>query len=503
MERFGDPQIINNNKTSNPQSTKNESLNIGCNITENEEIFKRIFLNSSDILFRQIDIHGQTKMLLIYVDGMVDTDLIISNVLEPLMYEGLPQGLGSIENLAQMFEKERISVLQMKKLSNREDIAEHILKGNLAILVNGESMALLADVKKIETRSISEPTMEPALRGSRESFTENLRTNTTMLRRIIASPKLKIESLKIGELTKTDVAVVYIKGIVTESVLSEVLYRIKQIKTNGILESGIIEQYIEETHFSPFPQILNSERPDVVSAGLLEGRVAILTNGTPIALMVPMTFWAGLQAPDDYHQRFMFVVMIRWIRYIFTIFSLLLPSLYIALTNFHPEMLPADLMLNIAALRERAPFPTLIEVLLMEFMFEALQEAGIRLPKQIGPLVSIVGALVLGEAAVSAGIISAPVVIVVSASGIASFIIPRYSFSFPMRMLRIPLMVLSGIFGLFGTAIGISTIFIHLLQLSSFGTPYLAPVAPSNKHRLKDVLIRRPKKLTDKKEDHS
>jgi len=501
MGRVGESDVANKQNSNISQTTGNVNRNIGSSIIENEKTFKSMFQHSSDIMYREITIHDQTKLLLIYVDGMVNTDIIVSNILEPLMYKGLPQGLGAVESVIEMFEQERFSVLQTKKVSNIEEISEHILKGNLAILVDGEQFALLADVKKIETRSISDSAIEPALRGSRESFTENLRTNTTMMRRILATPKLKIESLKIGDLTKTDVAVVYIEGIVSPPVLNEVLKRLKGIQTNGILESGIIEQYIEEAQFSPFPQILNSERPDVVAASLLEGRVAILTNGTPFSLIVPMTFWSGLQAPDDYHQRFLFVAMIRWVRYIFTILSVFLPSIYIALTNFHPEMVPPELMLNIAALRERAPFPTVIEVLLMEFMFEGLQEAGLRLPKQIGPLVSIVGALVIGEAAVSAGIISAPVVIVVATGGIASFIIPRYSFSFPLRMLRFPLIILSGILGLFGIAIGISTILIHLLHLQSFGTPYLSPVAPLNKRGLKDVLLRWPQKMVKKEED--
>ncbi|MFB5195832.1 spore germination protein [Neobacillus sp. KR4-4] len=503
MGLFGNTQQINEGKSNSNLSAENMDKNIGKNILENVETFKKIFNRSSDIKFREIKIQSITKLFLIYVDGMVNTDIVTSNILEPLMYAGLPQGLGAVDSVSEMLEQDRFTVLQTKKVSSVNDISEAILKGNLALFIDGESIALLADVKKIETRSIQESILEPALRGSRESFTENLRTNTTLLRRIIASPTLKIEELIIGKLTRTDVAVVYIEGVASKSVVDEVLNRVKKIQMNGVLESGIIEESIEENHFSPFPQIMNSERPDVVAAGLLEGKVAILTSGTPVTLIAPMTFWAGVQAPDDYHQRFLFIMMIRWVRYIFTILSVLLPSLYIALTNYHPEMVPPKLMLNIAALRERAPFPTVIEILLMEFIFEGLQEAGIRLPKQIGPLVSIVGALVIGEAAVSAGIISGPIVIVVSAAGIASFIIPRYSFGFPLRMLRFPLLILTGIFGLFGTSIGICTIFIHLLNLQSFGTPYLSPLAPLNKHGLKDVLIRWPRRLVKNERDHS
>jgi spore germination protein len=505
MGWFGKLDVWKNKLTSNNNpSIENPNQNLSKTIIENEQIFKNMFQNCSDVMFREVTIQGQTKLLLIYVDGMVNTDLITANVLKPLMYDGLPQGLGTIDSIAQMFEQELLSVLQTQKLSSFGDIAEHILRGNVAILVDGENAALLTDVANFETRAIDESPNEAVLRGSRESFTEHLRTNTTMMRRIFATPKLKMESFKVGKLTKTDVVVAYMDGKVSMSVLNEVRKRIDRIQIDGILESGYIEEAIEDTHFSPFPQMLNSERPDVVSAGLLEGKVAILTNGTPFALIVPMTFWDGLQAPDDYYERFLFVSLNRWIRYIFAIFSVFFPSLYIALTNFHQEMVPPNLMMSIASLREKSPFPTMIEVFIMEFMFEGLREAGIRLPKQIGPLVSIVGALVIGEAAVRAGIISAPIVIVVSAAGISSFVIPRYRFGFPLRMIRFPLLILSGIFGLFGIAVGIIALIIHLIQLSPFGTPYLTPVAPLISRSLKDLFLRWPRRLaihTDPKDE--
>lgn len=470
-------------------------MDVGNNITENEKILKNMFLNCSDIIFRDITIHGQIRVLFIFVDGMVNINIITSNVLKPLMYNGLPQGLGTIDSIAQMCDQELFSVLQTKKLSNIGDIAAHILKGSVAILADGENIALLADISKFETRAIEEPVNESSIRGSKEGFTELLRINTTMLRRILATPRLKFESLILGELSQTDVVIAYIEGIVSIDVLNKVRNRINCIQIEAILESGYIEESIEDTHLSPFPQMLVTERPDNVAAGLLKGKVAILVNGSSCALIVPMTFWEGLQAPDDYYERFLFVSMIRWVRYIFTLFSVLFPSIYIALTNFHMEMVPHELMMTIAALRERAPFPTVIEVFMMEFMFEGLREAGIRLPKQIGPLVSVVGALVIGEAAVRAGIISAPIVIVVAAAGISSFIIPQFRSAFPLRMLRFPLLILSGTFGLFGLGVGICAIFIHLVQLSPFGIPYLIPVTPLRAHKLKDTLIRWPRKL--------
>ncbi|GLX70610.1 putative membrane protein YfkQ [Paenibacillus glycanilyticus] len=467
---------------------------VGPHLGDNEQTLKSIFEHCSDIVFRRLSLRGDDKLLLVYVDGMIDKELVQSSMLKPLLYHGVPQGLGVLDSLAQMCEQELVAALVAKKVTAFEECTELILRGQIAFLAEGEASILLADVSQFETRSIEEPSNEAALRGSRESFTEQIRTNTTMLRRIIVTPDLKMESFHVGKLTKTEVILAYIEGLPSPTLLDEVRTRVKAIDIQGVLESGYIEEYIEDTGYSPFPQIMSTERADVVSAGLMEGKISLLVNGTPNVLVVPMTFWDGLQAPDDYYERFMYVTMNRWIRYLFALFSLLFPSIYIALTTFHPEMVPPKLMLNITGLREQSPFPTVIEVFMMEFMFEGLREAGIRLPQQIGPLVSIVGALVIGQAAVEAGIISAPIVIVVSAAGISSFVIPRYRFGYPMRMLRFPLLVMSGLFGLFGLALGLILILSHLIQLNPMGTPYLEPLAPTKKNKLRNVLWRRPRK---------
>lgn len=476
--------------------TSDLNQTIGTSLQENERLFRSVFRNCSDVKFRDIAVHEEAVLLLIYADGLVNADFLMAHVIKPFLYGGLPYGLWRLESIADMLRQELVSVLRTNKLTEAGEIAERVLKGEVAILVDGEPEALLADVVKFEKRAVVEPSGEVTLRGSRESFTEQLRTNTSMLRRVFTTPDLKMESFQVGKLTKTDVIMTYMEGIASDAVIDEVRSRIHRIRLNGVLESGYIEESIEDSHLSPFPQVLNSERPDVVASALLEGKIAVLTDGSPNALIVPMSFWAGLQAPDDYFERSLFVSLNRWIRYSFALLSVLLPSTYIALTNFHPEMIPTRLMLSIASLRERAPFPTVIEVIVMEFVFEGLREAGIRLPKQIGPLVSIVGALVIGEAAVRAGIISAPIVIIVSTAGIASFIIPRYGFTFPLRMIRFPLLILSGLFGLFGTAVGIMAVLIHLIGLRPFGTPYLSPLAPLDGRRLKDVLLRWPRKQT-------
>ncbi|MBO7743547.1 spore germination protein [Paenibacillus sp. MWE-103] len=472
---------------------------LGADLSVNRLALERAFRNCSDIVYRELPLQEDRSILLVYVDGMIDVELIAANVLQPLLYKGLPQGLGAIDSIAKAFEQQLFAVLQIGKSSAFGEIVTRILKGDLAVLADGEATACLAGVKQVSGRGIEESTSEPALRGPKESFTESLRQNTVLLRMKFATPKLKLEAMSVGSLTQTDVALAYLDGIADPDLLDEVRARVARIEIDGILDSGYIEEAIEDTHYSPFPQIMTSERPDVVAAGLLEGKVVVIADGTPFALIVPMTFWSGLQAPDDYYERFLYVVLNRSIRYFFAAFSVLLPSFYIALTNFHQELIPGKLMITIAALRERAPFPTVIEVLMMEVMFEGLREAGLRLPKPIGPLVSVVGALVIGEAAVSAGIVSSPIVIVVSAAGIASFIIPRYRFGIPLRMLRFPLLVLSGMYGLFGLTAGVVAILIHLVQLRPFGMPYLSPLAPAVGRWLKDWWIRWPQRLTKRK----
>jgi len=265
------------------------------------------------------------------------------------------------------------------------------------------------------------------------------------------------------------------------------------LKCDGVIESGFIEEFVEDFPFSPFPQVQNTERPDIVCGSLLEGKVSIFVDNTPFVLMVPMTFWSGLQAAEDYYERFIYVTFIRWIRYILFNISLLLPSIYVAVITFHPQLIPTNLLISIASAREDVPFPVLFEAIMMELMFEALREAGIRLPKSIGSAVSIVGALVIGEAAVQAGIISAPMVIVVAATGIASFAVPRYNFGTAYRLLRFPILILAGMFGLYGVILGMIAILIHLVHLRSFGVPYLSPIAPQNPKYLKDVLVRAPR----------
>jgi spore germination protein KA len=470
-----------------------QNVDLNQELATNEKIFKEIFQECSDIVFRPIEVQGETKLLFIYIYGLSDSKTLDQVVLKPLMFDGLPDALGKVPKVEQIIEQQLIAIAQVQKESKILNMVNGILKGNIVILIDGVDKALVAELKGFEKRSVEEPSAETSVRGPRDGFTETLRTNTSLVRRRIRSVKLKMESMTIGEVTQTDIVIAYIDGIAPNTVIEEVRKRVQRIQIDGVMESSYIEEFIEDVTWSPFPQVQNTERPDVVCSSLLEGRVAIFVDNTPFVLIVPMTFWSGLQAVDDYYERSIYTTFVRLIRYTLYNIALLFPSLYVAIVTFHPQLIPTNLMISVASAREGVPFPTIVETLLMEFMFEGLREAGIRLPKPIGSAVSIVGALVIGQAAVQAGIVSSPVVIVVATTGIASFAVPRYNLGTAYRILRFPMLILAGTLGLYGIVVGIFFILIHLLKLRSFGVPYLSPVAPLILKNLKDVFIRAPR----------
>ncbi|WP_435172172.1 spore germination protein [Paenibacillus glycanilyticus] len=476
-------QTDRNHSSDRLQSTE-PPFQLSTKLSINEKMVRETFQQCSDIIFRSIG--SNPRILIVYADGLIDNKTLDNMVLAPLLYDEVPLS-------GQMIQDKLIAVSQIKTVSTLGEIIDGILKANIVLLADGENKALVADLKGFEKRSIEEPAAEISVRGPRDGFTETLRTNTSLIRRRIRSPKLKMESVTIGEVSQTDVVIAYIDGIVSNTILKEVRNRIDRIVMDGILESGFIEEFIEDAPWSPFPQIQNTERPDIVCASLLEGKVAVLVDNTPFVLIAPMTFWTGLQAVEDYYERSIYTTFIRFVRYSLFNIALLLPSLYVALSTFHQQLIPTNLLVSIANSREGVPFPTFVEALLMEFMFEGLREAGIRMPKAVGSAVSIVGALVIGQAAVQAGIVSAPVVIVVATTGIASFAIPRYNFGTAYRLLRFPMLILAGMLGLYGIISGLFLLMIHLLGLRSFGVPYLSPVVPSVPQSLKDVFIRAPR----------
>ncbi len=467
---------------------------ISNSLEQNKIILKEIFNNCSDVKFREFELGTApaVKLLLVYIDGMVSTSDIHESIMNQLMLlEGLMEEISPEHTLELIREK----LLPIGELSENGDfikITDNILMGNAALLIDGEKTALILGIKEWESRGIEEPQSEPVVRGPREGFTERMLTNTMLLRRRIKSSRLKLEIKKVGIVSKTDIGIMYIDGIANNKVVEEVRKRIDRIKIDGILESGYIEEYIQDDWKTPFPLVLSTERPDRAAAHLLEGNVIILTDTTPFALIVPVTFFHFLQASEDYYTHWVGTAMIRLLRIIAVNISLLLPSFYIAIVTFHQEMLPTALLINIASAREGVPFPAFIEAFIMEGTFELLREAGIRLPRPVGQAVSIVGALVIGQAAVTAGLVSPAMVIIVSLTAISSFSIPNYSGALSLRILRFPLMVLAASLGLFGIMVGLMALLLHLCSLRSFGVPYISPIAPFIRSDMKDSVIRFP-----------
>ncbi|PFK47892.1 spore germination protein [Bacillus cereus] len=463
----------------------------------NIQYVKETLGNSSDIVIREIQIgkEGLINAGILYTDGLVDTNSIQNFILESLLLD-IPieqdQTISSQQNILQILKDRILTVGDIKDVTEFSSLFNSLLSGDVIFLLDGQEQGFIICMRGWRDRGVMESSTETVVRGPKESFTESLRTNTALIRRKIKAPNLWLESKKIGELTQTDVAIMYIDGIVNDKVVEEVHRRLDRIDIDGILESGYIEALIQDEPYSPFPTVYHSERPDVIAAELLEGKVAIVVDGTPIVLVVPALFVSFVQAAEDYYQRADISTLIRLLRFLSIFTALLGPSLYIAITTFHQEMLPTPLLIGLAAQREGVPFPAFIEALMMEVAFEILREAGLRMPKAIGQAISIVGTLVIGTAAVDAGIVSVAMVIVVAVTAISSFVLPASTFSMSIRILRFPMMVLAASFGLFGIFIGVIALVLHLCSLRSFGIPYMSPFGPFIREDIKDTFIRVP-----------
>ena len=468
--------------------------NLCAALDKNMEVFKQRLGNSSDIVIRDFQIDG-TKGLrgaMMMVDGLANQDNVNLSILKPMMYEaGLKMKMGDtgipdIDSLSREF----LSVADVKKLATVEEVLGDLLSGNTILLVDKAKEALSIGLRKWEKRGIDEPQTEGVVHGPREGFTETLRVNTSMLRRKIKNPSLRLESMKLGEQTQTDICIAYIEGIVRPELLDDLKSRLDAISTDSVLDSGYIEAYIEDAPYSIFPTVGNSERPDTVAARLLEGRVAIIVDGSPFVLTVPMVFIESFQSSEDYYIRPYYASALRLIRVLCFLITILAPALYVALTTFHQELIPTQLLYTMTAGLSGVPFPALVEALLMMIIFDILKEAGIRLPKPIGSAVSIVGALVIGQSAVSAGIIGPFMIIVVSITAIANFVVPAQSDS--ISMMRYLFLILAGFLGGFGIMMGLLFMLLYLVSLESFSVLYLMPILPLNKQGMKDSFIRMP-----------
>ncbi|WP_336077955.1 spore germination protein [Paenibacillus sp. 203] len=449
---------------------------------------------NSDVHFREFVVKKyHARSVLIFIEGMQDEKLMSKQVLEVLMYEGQQDPQEQQESISNSFIKDNLMPLtQISEVADMEDLQESILLGHTALLIDGMKGALLVGSPNGAIRSVNEPTSEALLRGPRIGFTEVLSENTSMLRRQGLNKSLEMKKFQVGSRIKKDLVVAYIKDIVNPDLLEEVTRRISKIDMDFLAESGYVEQLIEDNYLSPFQQAHNTERPDRVINALLEGRIAILLDGTPFALIVPVTFSMLLQSPEDYYERWIPGTLLRLLRFSGAFIALMGPALYISFISFHPGLIPTKLVISIIETRQGVPFPSVIEVMILEISIEILREAGIRLPKPIGPAMGIVGGLVIGDAAVNAGIVSPFLVIVVAVTAISSFSIPTYSAGITLRLLRFVGMLFAAILGMLGTILFFLLICIHLTKLKSFGVPYVTPFSPMRLSDWKDMYIRAP-----------
>ena len=448
-----------------------------------------IFSGCSDFTHREISYRKNSliRILVAYINGFVDKRALNQDVIHPLL-----DFLSNAESneSGRIYEQLKEWVVinnDIKEANDMGQAVDNILSGEALLFIDGESKALVIGVKDPQGRQVAEPDTEVSIRGSREGFVENLFSNIILIRKRIKNPNLKVEMIKLGEQTMTDVCICYIKEIANEKLVSEVKERLKRIKTDAILDTGIIEQYISDSRLSLFPTVGNSEKCDKLAGKLLEGRIAIFCDGTPYVLTVPYLFIESIQTTDDYYDHAYFATFMRLLRLIALLVSNLLPAMYVALVSFHHTVIPFKLMITLAASRQGIPFSPFTEAILMIIAFELLREAGVRMPRPIGQALSIVGAIVLGEASVAAGIASNLMVIIVAITAICSFVVPPLIRA--TMLLRFAFLAAANFLGFLGISFVAVAVFTHLCRLRSFGIPYMAPFSPLTSSDLKDSFI--------------
>lgn len=468
------------------------SIEVSKDLSVNVQTIKNSVGESDDIIQRDFKIAKQTKASLFFVDGLVDDNGIEEKVIKPLLYFAHTNEEIDAETILNHLFNEVITYIEVTKKDSLDEAILALMSGETLLVIDHIDSFILFETRQFNQRSIEEPDSEVVIRGPRDGFNEVLHTNVVLLRRRLRDPNLTVQFGQIGRRSKADFAIIYIKGITSPELVEEMRYRLSCIDIDIVLDTGVIEQYIEDSVFSPFPQMHRTERPDKVVSALAEGKVAVVLDGTPFVLLAPIIFHELLKSLEDDYDRWLISSMIRILRYTAAFIALFLPALYIAMVSYHQGMIPTVFALSIAGTREGVPFPAFIEALLMEVTLELLREAGVRMPRAIGSTIGIVGGLVIGDAAVRAGIVSPVMVIIVAVTAIASFAIPAYNGSIALRTIRFFIMIAATILGLFGIVISFILTWIHLVGLRSFNSYYTSPFAPYKPAAWLDLIIRAP-----------
>lgn len=505
-------EIVEDN---NIEAILKKQTELSRDLDQNRQLLARIFRvpQNKDVVFRTLSIgtNPPVRALLVFIDGITDSQVQNMAILQPLMLlsrlrKERPGKNASGEPVISrdFFEQVRDALVpgnQVAIADNYQKVVNDVLGGNSALFLDGCDQALLVETKGWHFRNVGTPQVEAVIRGPQEGFTEMLRVNTSLVRKIIQRPSLVTEFIKVGEASPMQCAIMYLDDLANPDLVREVKRRLESLRGDFLQESGLLEQMIEDSSYHPVPQTLSTERPDRVASNLMEGKVAVLVEGNPFVLVLPCTFFALMQAPEDAYVRWPFGSFVRAIRYLALFMALLLPAHYVAIVAYHQEFIPTDLLLVMTGAREKVPFPSIVEVLVMEVSFELIREAGIRIPGTVGTTLGIVGALILGQAAVAANIVSPILIIVVAVTALGSFTIPNYSFSLSIRVMRFVYILLASVVGLLGILVGF---FIHvglMVHLKSFGVPFMAPAAPVT-HKSSDYFMRGPAWEQEKRPDY-
>ena len=465
---------------------------ISGNLKENITYIGQVMKECNDLVEKQFKIgqDHEISMYVVYMDGLVDTEMLQESVIRPLLLESFRQEWRAIDQYV-------IESADWKWITTMEDAMTAVLSGNTVLFLDGEKRAVFVSSKSFPTRGVQNADQEVTIVGPKDSFTESLRTNTALIRRRIRDTRLKVIQKQIGTRSKTDYALMYIEDLVQKDILNKIQKQLEQICVDGIFDNGMLEQYLEKDSKTPFPTYQLTQRPDKVASSMMEGRIAVVLDNSPMVLLLPVTLNVFFQASDDYYNRWEITTFVRILRYIAAIISVGLPGFYVAIAGFHPEVLPTPFLLALISAREGVPFPVIVEVLLMEVSFELLREAGIRLPGQLGGTMGVVGGLIVGQAAVDAHLVSTIVVIVVALTAIATFSIPNELFTSAFRLMKFFLIIMCTLWGLYGFFLGFLAMFIHLFYLENYGVPYAHPMV-EEKGRLstvfQDFMIRYPLK---------
>ncbi len=462
-----------------------EKTPLVVSLKENLAVLRERFDVSADLVIREVKVAGYDAAL-VSIEGMVDRHMMADAVILPLMQ--MDPVYPNAELLMQEIREKVLGFVDLLKAEDMETLIELIISGFAAILIDGVAVASLGGLQAFMIRGVSEPSTEVGVRGSREGFTEAIRVNISMVRRRLKTPQLTFEMSSVGTQSRTAVCLCYMRDRVSKRLLRDVRCRLKRCELEMVLDSGYLQPFLEGKNHSAFSGVDTTERPDTLCGKIAEGRIGVLVDGTPFALVIPYLFSEHFQSMDDYTQRPLYASFIRIIKYVSFFVSLLLPGIYVAVGTHHAEMLPSVFLLSFINSDRSTPFSLTVEALLIHFVFEIMREAGLRFPKSVGHAVSIVGALVIGESAVRAGLVSAPMVIVVALTSISAFVIPSLYGS--IATLRFVFIVLGGSLGIYGVALGTLLLVVSVCSLNIHGIPITAPISPFSFRAMRDVFIR-------------